>query len=241
MLSQILLALAAVQAQQQKYIVKLKESSASTLVKRGTDELQLDWVNDILAKHDAESSSFDESPVSAMSFQYNFNGFLGFAVSTGASAIEEIAKNPSVEYWSYDNPLTLNAPIETAAAPEVARSWGLDRIDQRSLPLNNEFLAPEGAGEGVTVYVIDTGIVVGHPEFEGRAVGGPSFVNGVFTAAPASAVDNNGHGTHCAGTIASKTYGIAKKANIVALTVFGATEGGDAGVIAAVQYAARNV
>jgi cerevisin len=222
-----------------KFIVKLKAEHQSTLVKRDSLDLNLDWVENILSKHDG--NSFTESAKSAITYHYNFNGFLGFAVETSPEAIAEIETDPKVEYWSYDNPIVLHAPTpqEIVAAP--AKSWGLDRIDQRALPLDNLYKELPHKGEGVTVFVIDTGIDARHPEFEGRAKVGPSFVHGEFKELNTTNSDTNGHGTHCAGTIASKSYGVAPKANIVGLKIFDSTGGGDAGVVAALQYAVRNV
>ena len=87
---------------------------------------------------------------------------------------------------------------------------------------------PDG-GEGVTAYVIDTGINVDHVEFEGRAVWGKTI--------PKNDVDKdaNGHGTHCAGTIGSRKYGVAKAAKIVAVKVLGSNgQGSMSDVVAGV-------
>ena len=84
----------------------------------------------------------------------------------------------------------------------TAATWGLDRIDQRSLPLSGTYSASR-SGAGVTVYIIDTGILFGHTEFGGRASLGYDFVGG-------NGIDCNGHGTHVAGTIGGTNYGVAK-------------------------------
>lgn len=85
-------------------------------------------------------------------------------------------------------------------AAAVASSWGLDRIDQRKLPLDGRYTGP-GRGSGVDVYVLDTGIDYTNPDFAGRI--------GAGATAYASAQDDNGHGTHVAGTVGSTTYGVA--------------------------------
>jgi serine protease len=90
--------------------------------------------------------------------------------------------------------------------------WNLDRIDQRNLPLNEKYFYEVESGRNVDVYVIDTGVDISHPEFQGRAVWGANFIDGINT-------DCNSHGTHVAGTVGSKTYGVAKNVNIVAVKV----------------------
>lgn len=118
----------------------------------------------------------------------------------------------------YDNDLK-NKSIEHLVVQEKA-TWGLARISHHQNVLNSKMRMPTGnyssssyGGKGVTSYIIDTGINIHHPDFEGRAVWGttiPKFDRDV---------DGNGHGTHCAGTIGSKTYGIAKNAILKAVKV----------------------
>ncbi len=125
----------------------------------------------------------------------------------------------------------------------VNDSWthiyqGLARISHRPKLTLGTFTKYEyhaDAGEGVDVYVIDTGIDIHHKEFEGRASWGKTI--------PQNDVDedNNGHGTHCAGTIASRKYGVAKSANVIAVKVLGAGGSGSmSDVIAGVMFAARS-
>lgn len=97
------------------------------------------------------------------------------------------------------------------SAAAQAIPWNLDRIDQRYWPVDGASYAPAATGRGVTVYVVDTGIQLDHPEFEGRAVKGFGKPN----------VDGcSGHGTHVAGTIGSKTYGVAKDVTLVSVRVY---------------------
>ncbi|RCG25607.1 S8 family peptidase [Streptomyces diacarni] len=102
----------------------------------------------------------------------------------------------------------------TAATQKNPPSWGLDRIDQKSRKLNKTYTYPSGAGAGVTAYIIDTGVRISHKDFGGRASYGYDAVDEDKTAQ-----DGNGHGTHVAGTVAGTRYGVAKKADIVAVRV----------------------
>ncbi|XP_072177138.1 alkaline serine exoprotease A-like [Diadema setosum] len=95
----------------------------------------------------------------------------------------------------------------------VVGSWGIDRIDQRDNELNND-MTLDGYGEGVHIYVIDTGINPDHVDFGGRAIAIKDFVDEDGTA-----IDCDGHGTHCAGTTASNTYGIAREATVYGVRI----------------------
>ncbi|KAI9218696.1 peptidase S8/S53 domain-containing protein, partial [Blastocladiella britannica] len=113
-------------------------------------------------------------------------------------------------------------------------SWGLIRTGERNLDLSQGYNYPDEAGSGITVYVVDTGIDVTHPEFEGRASWGNTACSGCASK------DDHGHGTHCAGTIGGKTFGVAKKVKVVAVKVLGADGSGtDADVIAGINWAAN--
>ena len=112
---------------------------------------------------------------------------------------------------------------DSGIATELGAPWGIARISHRAkltLGTFTKYLYDSEGGEGVTAYVIDTGINVYHVEFEGRARWGKTM--------PKNDVDKdgNGHGTHCAGTIASRKYGVAKKAEVVAVKVLGSNGSG---------------
>lgn len=112
--------------------------------------------------------------------------------------------------------------------------WGLARISHRQR-LNdntyNEYKFNANGGQGVKVYVVDSGINIRHQDFEGRASWGATFTND-------GDYDNHGHGTHCAGTVGGKKFGVAKKAQLIAVKVLGADGyGSNSGIIAGVQYA----
>jgi len=126
--------------------------------------------------------------------------------------------------------------VHAYAEQQSPPSWGLTRVSEHQLDLSAAYRYPDNAGEGVDVWVVDTGIVPTHTDFGGRAQMVKSFVDGE------DAVDLNGHGTHCAGTIGSLTYGVAKKAQLRGVKVLDAQGSGtDSSVIAGIDYVAQNV
>jgi subtilisin family serine protease len=153
----------------------------------------------------------------------------GFSV-TGMSERQarRLAADPDVEFVERNTVATIQ---ETQSNP----TWGLDRIDQASLPLNQKYTYPNTAST-VTAYVLDTGIRKTHTEFEGRASDGYDFIDN-----DAVAQDCQGHGTHVAGTVAGKTYGVAKKAKIVAVRVLDCNGSGAwDGIIRGIDWVTQN-
>ncbi|MGW0906371.1 S8 family peptidase [Streptomyces sp. NPDC002853] len=153
----------------------------------------------------------------------------GYTVELSAAEARRLAADPAVA--SVEQNRTVRADATQSNAP-----WGLDRIDQTSLPLSGTYTYPDTAGSGVTAYVIDTGVRISHSEISGRAVNGYDAVDRDNIAQ-----DGNGHGTHVATTIAGKTYGVAKKAKIVAVRVLDNNGSGTtAGVIAGIDWVTGN-
>ncbi|MGP3922871.1 S8 family serine peptidase [Streptomyces sp. 8N616] len=134
------------------------------------------------------------------------NGFSANGLSE--TEAKRLAADPAVGKVVQNKKFSINATQENPP------SWGLDRIDQADTEGDKKYTYPDGAGEGVTAYVIDTGVRISHEDFEGRASHGFDAVDG-----DDSADDGNGHGTHVAGTIAGTNHGVAKKAKIVAVRV----------------------
>lgn len=129
----------------------------------------------------------------------------GFSAKLPATAVEALRNNPNVQYIEQDQ-------IAHAVTTQANPTWGLDRIDQRSLPLSNSYTYNQ-TGAGVKVYILDTGIRFDHVEFGGRASSGFNAISG------GSADDDNGHGTHVSGTVGGTTYGVAKAVSLVAVKV----------------------
>jgi len=129
----------------------------------------------------------------------------------------------------------LDQPMFALDTQTPTPSWGLDRTDQRALPLSDSFTA-SAYGAGVDVYVVDTGVSTTHTDFSGRLRSGFSAIND-----GRGSNDCNGHGTHVAGTAAGTTYGVAKAASIIPVRVLDcAGSGSNTGVIAGLDWIIAN-
>ena len=152
----------------------------------------------------------------------------GFVADLSPAELKSLQANPNVVGIEADS-------VVAATTDQSWPGWGLDRIDQRALPLNRTY-SYTSTGAGVTAYVIDTGIYSAHSEFTDRIQPG-------FTAVADGngTEDCNGHGTHVAGTVAGTTYGVAKSASIVPVRVLGCTGSGTvSGVISGLNWAMNN-
>ena len=153
----------------------------------------------------------------------------GVVVDLRPAAAAALARNPHVVSVEQDG-------IATVTGTQTQPTWGLDRIDQAALPLSATYAYPDSAGQGVTVYVFDTGVQANIGEFGGRVGPGSSSIDRTDGTA-----DCNGHGTHVAGTIAGSTYGVAKKAVITPVKVLDCSGSGpDSGVIAGIEWVLGN-
>ena len=149
----------------------------------------------------------------------------GLSVRIKNSEVARLRNNPNVLLVEPDQQMFA---VDTQSPTP---SWGLDRIDQRSLPLNSTFTAT-AQGSGVDTYIVDTGIYASHTEFTGRLAAGFSSI-----ADSNGTNDCNGHGTHVAGTTAGTTYGIAKSATLIPVRVLDCSgSGSNSGVIAGLDW-----
>jgi serine protease len=165
----------------------------------------------------------------------NFGSALnGVLINANAKQIAELQNDPKIKYIEQDQMMSIS-PVITASGNQGSPTWGLDRIDQRDLPLDNNYHY-DFDGSGVTAYVVDTGVLTSHNEFGGRASSGYDFIDNDFDA-----TDCNGHGTHVAGTIGGSSYGVAKNVNIVGVRVLNCSgSGSNSGVIAGINWVKNN-
>ncbi|RCI12748.1 putative subtilisin-like protease [Ophiocordyceps polyrhachis-furcata BCC 54312] len=175
----------------------------------------------------------------------NFHGYAGHF---DKNTIEEIRKNPDVavveedRIWELDylesrHDMTVtqesNSLEKRTFSTQTDSPWGLGAVSHRRKGAT-EYIYNERAGQGTFAYVIDSGIRLSHQEFEGRA-------KSVFTAFPNETTDSFGHGTHVAGTIGGKTYGVAKKAELLAVKVFQGRRSATSVILAGLNWATNDI
>ena len=200
-----------------QYIVVFSGTGATANYFTGLSEVDVEAkAGELAAKHHASVGR---------TWRHALNGMVAQMTPAQAAAL---AKNPDVALVEEDAIVSINTT-------QAGVTWGLDRIDQQSLPLNTLYQYNVN-GSGVTAYIIDTGILTTHAEFGGRASGG-------FTAVADGNGTNdcNGHGTHVAGTVGGGTYGVAKGVNLVAVRVLDCSGSGSvSGVIAGIDWVTQH-
>lgn len=160
------------------------------------------------------------------------SAFAGYSAQFSESVAAKVRAMPEVLAVEEDQ-------VASATAVQRDAPWGLARLSSPRCLVGNlqnpGYAYDANGGQGVDVFVIDTGINVDHPEFQGRAVWGANFIDG------SPDTDENGHGTHCAGTVASQAFGVAKGATVVAVKVLDARgQGMNSQIIAGIEWAIKN-
>ncbi|KAL2072961.1 hypothetical protein VTL71DRAFT_10285 [Oculimacula yallundae] len=191
----------------------------------------------IIVMKDMSDSDFDShllsrpaSIISGTKSTFNFGGMKGYTGTFSQSLLELIASGLNIAWIEPDTVVNTQVVNLQSNAP-----WGLGRISRRAKG-STTYRSDSSAGEGTYVYVLDTGIYTAHREFEGRATFGANFVG------DGQNTDSNGHGTHVAGTIGSRAYGVAKKTNLIDVKVLGANGAGAiSNIINGIQWAVNDM
>ncbi|KAI9803262.1 MAG: hypothetical protein M1825_002053 [Sarcosagium campestre] len=201
-----------------------------------------DWVQDLHLSNEQQRLElrkrsefpFISNIFAGLKHTYHIGDLLGYSGHFDDDVIERVRRHPDVEYIERDS--VVHTMKSDDGELESNAPWGLARISHRkglSFGTFNKYLYTADAGEGVDVYVIDTGTNVDHVDFEGRASWGKTIPTDDEDK------DGNGHGTHCSGTVGGKKFGVAKKANIYAVKVLKSNGSGTmSDVVKGVEWAA---
>lgn len=233
------------------YLVVFKQGTADRHARRHKHKVHRLWKRDHHQRMQINSFGIGELFAGIKHhFDIGDNLFKGYSIHVPEDLVSVIRAFPEVDYverdsrvWINDPSFSVNTVPATEALPEEPvidveynAPWGLARISHRhklTFGTFNQYPFEDLAGLGVDVYVIDTGINIEHEELEGRAKWGKTIPDDADQ-------DLNGHGSHCAGTIASRTYGVAKNATVIAVKVLGAGGSGTmSDVVAGVVWAAE--
>nr|CAD24290.1 subtilisin-like protease PR1D [Metarhizium acridum] len=202
------------------YIVKLKDNVAA-------DE-HISWVSGIHARRNVNDD------FAGIQHEYNSPAFRGYAGHFDQQTIEEIKSSSEVAYVEADQIWTLEeSAVKRDLTTQESAPWGLAAISHREANAAG-YIHDTAAGAGTFGYVVDSGVRTTHQEFEGRASTG-------WTGYPGDESDTLGHGTHVAGTVGGKTFGVAKKATIISVKVFQGKEGSTSIVLAGFDWAVNDI
>ncbi|KAF9160464.1 hypothetical protein DFQ26_005501 [Actinomortierella ambigua] len=206
-----------------KYIVMLKKDVA------GVNTFE-NRINEI-SRRNRNNNNLNGRRRKSPKITQRFKSLHGLTIEDADDDIQELLALDDVEYIEQD------AVYHITATQSNPPSWGLPRIAQRDRlgATRPAFVYPDEAGAGITAYVIDSGINVNHVDFGGRARWGANFIRG------SPNVDEDGHGTHVAGTVGGTSYGVAKKVDLVAIKVLDRNGSGPtSGIIAGMDWALRD-
>lgn len=202
-----------------RYIITLKDTADPAA--------HIAWVSDVHTRSLVRRQE-DEEFAAGVEKEYQIDGFKAYVGEFDEATIAEIEASDDVEEVEEDQIWTISA-----ATTQRSSTWGLASLSHKRLGQSG-YVYDATAGEGTYGYVVDTGINVDHVEFEGRASNGYNVFSG-------SNADTAGHGTHVAGTIGSKTYGVAKRANLIAVKVFQGESSTTSAILDGYQWAVNDI
>ncbi|TDZ13392.1 Alkaline protease 1 [Colletotrichum spinosum] len=177
-----------------------------------------------IKKRNIGKRGLDGRELSTSVKSFKMNGWRAMTMEADDTMIMSVMSADEVAYVEQDAKVKLSATVSQTNAPP-----GLVRLSHAAAG-EVGYVFDQSGGDGITAYVVDTGILTSHSEFEGRATMGANFVNNVDT-------DENGHGSHVAGTIGGRTFGVSKSVNLVGVKVLdGDGAGSNSGVLEGMQF-----
>ena len=205
------------------YIVMLELPSAA---KRGPNAMASAQGKAAVAA--ATQKQADKWSAKGVKVKQRYEALGGFSAHLTPAQVEALRNDPAVSTVTENKMISIDAT-------QYSAPWGLDRVDQDDLPLNGTYNYTE-TGQGVTSYVLDTGILANHSDLGGRVQAGVTAIDDGRGSA-----DCNGHGTHVAGTVGGTRYGVAKGTTLVPVRVLGCDgRGSTNGIISAMDWVAQN-
>ncbi|KAI1471781.1 oryzin precursor [Daldinia caldariorum] len=198
-----------------RYIVTLRDGLGATAVEEHI-------------RRATNMHALDNSPAVEIGRRWNIGSWNAYSCTMDSDVRTQIGSDNVVEMIEPDGEINLMKHVVQQDA-----SWGLADLSHR-VPNNSDYIYDSRAGEGTYAYVLDTGLLNTHEEFENRASLGHNVVGGIFA-------DEVGHGTHVAGTIADKTYGVAKKAKVISVKIFANAASHTSDLLEGIHWAVQDI
>ncbi|KAI1204505.1 oryzin precursor [Annulohypoxylon truncatum] len=199
-----------------RYIVTLRDGLEALAV-----EQHVQWATSLRARDTA-------APTIEIGSRWNIGSWNAYSCTMDGDTLAQVNRSNAVKLIEPDSIIDLSRHIT-----QENTSWGLGSISHRETN-HTDYVYDSRAGEGTYAYILDTGLLTTHEEFKGRASLGYNAVGGVF-------VDEVGHGTHVAGTLGGKTYGVAKKAKLISVKIFAGYRSSVSNLLQGFEWAVSNI